>query len=244
MLGLPMELMSEEVAFLITQQVVHVVQHEDLNSPAPTSAQEDWEKLCDASFSEQATLYKEERVAHVMKLADHIIAGKKRAQRDNDGIIDEKAALQKEIDKIPDMSRDAMMIQLCTSKLYMQYCRKIFFYFKLFSFTGPHWKSTATPFDLDIKPSVKSFVFEDLWKKGYYITSGQKFGGDFLVYPGDPLKFHSHYIAVCLEEHQPLTPKFLICHGRLGTNVKKTVLLCSVNDQRVVNYQSLNWNGK
>jgi len=111
-----MELMSEEVAFLITQQVVHVVQHEDLNSPAPTSAQEDWEKLCDASFSEQATLYKEERVAHVMKLADHIIAGKKRAQRDNDGIIDEKAALQKEIDKIPDMSRDTMMIQLCTSK--------------------------------------------------------------------------------------------------------------------------------
>nr|CAG4638120.1 EOG090X0G6M [Chydorus sphaericus] len=218
-----MELMSEEVAFLITQQVVHVVQHEDLNSPAPTSAQEDWEKLCDASFSEQATLYKEERVVHVMKLADRIIAGKKRAQRDNDGIIDEKAALQKEIDKIPDMSRDTMMIQLCTR---------------------PHWKSTATPFDFDIKPSVKSFVFEDLWKKGYYITSGQKFGGDFLVYPGDPLKFHSHYIAVCLEEYQPLTPKFLICHGRLGTNVKKTVLLCSVNDQGVVNYQSLNWNGK
>lgn len=117
MLGLPMELMSEEVAFLITQEVVNVVQHEDLNSPAPRFAQEDWEKLSDASFSEQATLFKEERVAHVMKLADRIIAGKKRAKRDNDGVIDEKAALQKEIDKIPDMSKDTMMIQICTSKI-------------------------------------------------------------------------------------------------------------------------------
>ena len=89
------------------------------HSPAPTSAQEDWEKLCDASFSEQATLYKEERVVHVMKLADRIIAGKKRAQRDNDGIIDEKAALQKEIDKIPDMSTQCAQVFYRTSNTYL-----------------------------------------------------------------------------------------------------------------------------
>ena len=27
-------------------------------------------------------------------------------------------------------------------------------------------------------------VFEDFWQKGYFLTSGGKFGGDFLVYPG------------------------------------------------------------
>lgn len=98
--------------------------------------------------------------------------------------------------------------------------------------------------DPAIKPSTRAAVFADLWEKGYYLTGGQKFGGDFLVYPGDPLKFHSHYIAVCVEDHEPLMPKFLICKGRLGTNVKKTVLFCSVNDQGGINYQSLNWNGK
>lgn len=87
-------------------------------------------------------------------------------------------------------------------------------------------------------------MFVDLWKKGYFITAGEKFGGDFLVYPGDPLKFHSHYIAVCVEEHQLLMPRFLIQKGRLGTSVKKTVLLCSVGQDGVVNYQSLTWNGK
>lgn len=28
-------------------------------------------------------------------------------------------------------------------------------------------------------------VFRDLWGRGYYVTSGSKFGGDFLVYPGE-----------------------------------------------------------
>lgn len=32
--------------------------------------------------------------------------------------------------------------------------------------------------------STKCAVFEDLWNKGFYITKGQKFGGDFLVYLG------------------------------------------------------------
>lgn len=27
-------------------------------------------------------------------------------------------------------------------------------------------------------------VYKDLWERKYYITSGEKFGGDFLVYPG------------------------------------------------------------
>lgn len=27
-------------------------------------------------------------------------------------------------------------------------------------------------------------VFKDLWYKGYHLTSGLKYGGDYLVYPG------------------------------------------------------------
>lgn len=89
--------------------------------------------------------------------------------------------------------------------------------------------------------STKDIVFNDLWERGYYLTSGEKFGGDFLVYPGDPLKFHSHYIAVCVNGDEPLTPQFLISKGRLGTNVKKIVLLCSVDCEGVVSYQNLQW---
>ena len=31
---------------------------------------------------------------------------------------------------------------------------------------------------------LKYKVYKDLWERQYYITSGEKFGGDFLVYPG------------------------------------------------------------
>ena len=27
-------------------------------------------------------------------------------------------------------------------------------------------------------------MFREFWEEGYYMTSGSKFGGDFLVYPG------------------------------------------------------------
>lgn len=113
--------------------------------------------------------------------------------------------------------------------------------------TGPHWEcqgNKVLPFNLDQIQPARLRIFVDLWEKGYYITAGEKFGGDFLVYPGDPLKFHSHYIAVCVEEDQRLTPKFIVQKGRLGTSVKKTVLLCYVNKNGSIKYQSLSWNGK
>jgi tRNA-splicing endonuclease subunit Sen34 len=35
-----------------------------------------------------------------------------------------------------------------------------------------------------LKDIQKYKIFCDLWNKGYYITSGMKFGGDYLLYPG------------------------------------------------------------
>lgn len=31
---------------------------------------------------------------------------------------------------------------------------------------------------------TKCAVYADLWERGYYITAGNKFGGDFLAYLG------------------------------------------------------------
>eukprot|EP00002_Diphylleia_rotans_P033479 TRINITY_DN7120_c0_g1_i2.p1 TRINITY_DN7120_c0_g1~~TRINITY_DN7120_c0_g1_i2.p1 ORF type:complete len:239 (-),score=36.39 TRINITY_DN7120_c0_g1_i2:51-767(-) len=37
---------------------------------------------------------------------------------------------------------------------------------------------------LSTRERNRSLVYHDLWKKGYHITNGVKFGGDFLVYKG------------------------------------------------------------
>ena len=83
-------------------------------------------------------------------------------------------------------------------------------------------------------------VYYDLWMKGYYITSAEKFGGDFLVYSGDPLRYHSKFIVIVMDSKDTLTPQQLVVHGRLGSAVKKTVVLASV-DEKCVFYTSLSW---
>merc|ERR1712071_363431 len=171
----------------------------------------------------RVVLYREERLSQLMKISKKIVEGKRKKYGSDN--FDEKLALQEEIDRIPPMSKDMMMVQIPTR---------------------PHWQLEGEELANEIlisEKSTKNLVFNDLWEKGYYLTSGEKFGGDFLVYPGDPLKFHSHYIAVCVDEDEPLTPQFLISKGRLGTNVKKIVLLCSIDSSGIVNYQSLQWVG-
>lgn len=56
---------------------------------------------------------------------------------------------------------------------------------------------------------------------------GIKFGGDYLVYPGDLLRYHSHFVASVVELSAPLRPMEVVAHGRLGTATKKAHLLCS-----------------
>jgi tRNA-splicing endonuclease subunit Sen34 len=41
------------------------------------------------------------------------------------------------------------------------------------------WKAAANQ-----KDQIRRLTFRALWSRGFYITSGEKFGGDFLVYPG------------------------------------------------------------
>ncbi|KAI8145352.1 tRNA intron endonuclease [Fennellomyces sp. T-0311] len=91
-------------------------------------------------------------------------------------------------------------------------------------------------------------VFEYLWSREYYITSGLKFGGDFLVYLGDPMRFHSHFIVSAKDRNSPIAPLDVIAMGRLATNVKKTFVLVSppenaADDNSTMDVFSIEWAG-
>ncbi|XP_077422193.1 tRNA-splicing endonuclease subunit Sen34 isoform X2 [Vanacampus margaritifer] len=88
-------------------------------------------------------------------------------------------------------------------------------------------------------------VFADLRGRGFYLTSAGKFGGDFLAYPGDPLRFHAHFICVCVRADEQVLLSDLLAAARLGSNVKKTLVLCSPRDDDGggVTYSSLQWSG-
>jgi len=86
-------------------------------------------------------------------------------------------------------------------------------------------------------------VFEKLHERGYWLTSAVKFGGDYLVYPGDPHRYHAHFVAIIVEPTQRLSALDIVSFGRLGTVVKKAPLLCSVADDDDVDFFSLEWTG-
>ncbi|XP_061636863.1 tRNA-splicing endonuclease subunit Sen34 [Phyllopteryx taeniolatus] len=105
---------------------------------------------------------------------------------------------------------------------------------------GPDGHALRRP--ADPRPDARYRVFADLRGRGFYLTSAGKFGGDFLVYPGEPLRFHAHFIAVCVRADERVSLLDLLAVARLGSNVKKTVLLCSPRDDGVT-YSSLRWSG-
>lgn len=81
------------------------------------------------------------------------------------------------------------------------------------------------------------FVFKDLWNHNYFITEGSKFGGDFLVYCGDPVMYHAKYIVICVTSGadivNPARMQDLVARSRLGTSVKKTVLFAWLEGENV-----------
>ncbi|KAH7922811.1 hypothetical protein BV22DRAFT_1106401 [Leucogyrophana mollusca] len=102
------------------------------------------------------------------------------------------------------------------------------------------WEYPATPTE-----RARCGVFRGLWEQGYFMGGGIKFGGEYLVYPGDPLRYHSHFVASVIESPTAaLRPMEIVAHGRLGTGTKKAHLLCEWDEQKKeVSYFSIEWAG-
>ncbi|PWN42071.1 tRNA-intron endonuclease catalytic domain-like protein [Ceraceosorus guamensis] len=83
-------------------------------------------------------------------------------------------------------------------------------------------------FPSNARERARCMVFEDLNARGYFLSCGLRFGGDFNCYPGDPLRYHSHFTATVLSSRkETVTAHELIASGRLGTAVKKAHLICA-----------------
>jgi tRNA splicing endonuclease len=78
-----------------------------------------------------------------------------------------------------------------------------------------------------ITSSLRCRVFHDLWCKGWYVSSGSKFGADFLLYKGDPLCVHADWIVHirAVDERFPISD--LVASTRVSASAKKGMILAS-----------------
>lgn len=68
-------------------------------------------------------------------------------------------------------------------------------------------------------------LYAHLSGRGYFMTPGLRFGGRYSVYPGDPFRFHAHFIANSYGWDDEVELLDLVGTGRLAGAVKKGLLL-------------------
>ncbi|KAI1395355.1 SEN34 subunit of tRNA-splicing endonuclease [Hypoxylon fuscum] len=90
---------------------------------------------------------------------------------------------------------------------------------------------------INVPPSYP--LYAHLQDRGYYMMPGLRFGCDYNVYPGDPLRFHSHFQAASFGWDEEISMLDIVAGGRLGTNVKKGYLIggaIAADDNRTMAY--------
>ncbi|KAK3929950.1 tRNA-splicing endonuclease subunit Sen34 [Frankliniella fusca] len=257
--GLPMGLLPEETTLLLEKKIICLKAFPSLSRCPGEGVVKAYKNHCRSAHTEQADQMKEERKTALMGLIDKIVEGRRRKhlgldtkkkrkkekgftpeENDEDkGKIVEllkpiedserKIVLDDELAKIPPLSKDNTLVQtfLAYPWLYSEDACPVIW-------TFPSSEEERTRY----------LTFKTLWNKEFFITTGHKFGGDFLVYPGDPAKFHSHFIVICLSPTTNLSVHQLIAYGRMGSSVRKTVVLATLPEgSSEVKFLSIKWAG-
>lgn len=120
--------------------------------------------------------------------------------------------------------------------------------------SSPPLPSPAPPSSLSahspsqLLPAVPSSypLYRHLHEHGYFMHPGLRFGCQYMAYPGDPLRFHSHFLVVARGWHERVKLSTLVGLGRLGTGVKKGFLVGGVEEpekKEKVRCFSIEWSG-
>ncbi|KAL1917330.1 uncharacterized protein VTP21DRAFT_4986 [Calcarisporiella thermophila] len=130
-------------------------------------------------------------------------------------LIDSHKSYQPEEDKGETATHSGSTLTLPTSSVKLPYYRP------------QSLQEEATKKIMEICDHNRYVVFEVLWSMGYYIGPGLKFGGDYLLYEGDPLRYHAAKIASVVEWNEEFCLRELVARARLAGGAKKTHWMCA-----------------
>jgi len=85
-------------------------------------------------------------------------------------------------------------------------------------------------------------VYEYLHEHGYWMSPGLRFGCEYSAYPGDPLRYHSHFMVHVEKEGEEVEMLILVGGGRVATQTRKAWMLAGEVDGEVRVF-SIEWAG-
>lgn len=93
-------------------------------------------------------------------------------------------------------------------------------------------------------PNPEAYLmYKFLMEKGFYLMPGLRFGCQYMVYPGDPLRYHAHYNALGKSWMEPFPILDIVSSGRLATSVKKCWVIGAESPEGEYRAFSVEWAG-
>ncbi|KAJ8673334.1 hypothetical protein QAD02_004596 [Eretmocerus hayati] len=244
--GLPMLLIPEEAKLLVDKGFARLTHQPALKETPTDSLKKKFEEYRNKLYNEQQECLVNQRKAQIESVMDQIVDGKKRkilglhtrkkkikkplddeTQKALDSIeIDREALFQEEIKKLPQLEKLDALVQTHTAYPWGVGVIKI-----------ENWNYPSND-----EESFRYKVFKDIWEQGYYVTSGQKFGCDYLAYPGDPIMYHSQLLIHCKSRHEEISVLELVADSRIASHVRKTTVFATQSkDGESIEYFSSRW---
>lgn len=228
-LGLPVQLMSEEVQLLVTKGVASVVDDKYAHVVASENFTPSWTADYVSALEEESQSASEARLANQQQRRRTALQKQKSKPSPNSsrGLVPEEDALQT-LDGDGSTPVEETVFESQSSSPTLKPLSKQAF--RITPATSAHLlPNTSLSLSLPVE-TTKSFpLFRHLHDKGYYISPGLRFGCQYTVYPGDPLRFHSHFLANGTNWDEENDLMDLVGGGRLGTGVKKGYLIGGQN---------------
>ncbi|KIY51019.1 tRNA-intron endonuclease catalytic domain-like protein [Fistulina hepatica ATCC 64428] len=263
-LGIPLQLMPEEVYLLVSKELAVIIDDAQAHSRPPMSADvENWRISQEADIRQQLSVSSASQAAKMEAfLSQATSAAAIQKQKEREARRAAKAAAlandtgdasllipisddfppKEATSDTPFTSSSQFCVTIPASSTYRSWYDPTAHVYSTIDDTKA---AGIWDFPTTLSERARCGVFVDLWMKGYFMGGGIKFGGEYLVYPGDPLRYHSHFTATIVESPSAdMRPMEIVAHGRLGTATKKTHLLCGYDDStKEVSYLSIEWAG-
>ncbi|CAD6448611.1 246d4efd-25e9-410d-aff9-12b1b44b95ff [Sclerotinia trifoliorum] len=231
-LGLPVELLPEEAKVLVDKKIAYIVEDTPWHKQHFASLEGSDRKKYLESLKTEALKAKRAADTEARKRTENALA--KKALKGGSELLpgtprksnEPKDSISNEPDSLFDDERPASRASSATSP-----STKLWGITPTVSYNS---SSSFQNFPSSLAPSVPSSypLFAHLHSRDYFMTPGLRFGCDYTVYPGDPLRFHSHFIATGYGWNEEIRLLDIVGGGRLGTGVKKGFLIGGENPQK------------
>ena len=260
-LGVPLELSLEECCLLVKREMISLCR---IVLPIARDEEDQRTYLAqlDREFQEQKISNGHERINEILVKRDSILQSTK-LSRDTPGTSDDpflrslletNNAWQNSLRTLEEDER-RLLLSIVEKRLKQFTLESMLVEILSESKCSNLQVSLITPAELqeNLSPidQLRCDVFADLYDRTHWISNGQNYGGDYIVYADDPSKCHSTFIVTCVLRHEieaeeTIVPlRHLIGRCRVAVNVKKRCVLASrkAAGSPEIEYLSLNWMG-